>query len=239
MHAPRNIPLIFYATPPDHCPYLEGREMTTVFADPHGPMDVERYGRLLDAGFRRSGHHVYRHQCRGCDACVPIRVPAAAFCPDRSQRRAWRRNADLQTMVREAAFDGEHFALYTRYVNQRHRGGGMDRPTPEGYWGFISSRWCETWLVEFRLQGRLVGVAVTDRLPQGLSAVYTFFDPELERRGPGTLAILWQLQEARRLGLPWVYLGYWNPLTPKMAYKVRFQPAQGLVDGLWQRVGPG
>lgn len=238
VHAPRNIPLIFYATPPDRCPYLEEREMTTVFADPKGPMDGKSYGQLLDAGFRRSGQHVYRHQCRGCDACVSLRVPAATFRPNRGQRRTWRRNADLQVQVREAVYDPAHFDLYSRYVNQRHQEGGMDHPTPEGYWGFISSRWCETWLVEFLLGGRLACVAVADRVPQGLSAVYTFFDPALERRSPGTFAILWQLEATREQGLPHVYLGYWNPLTPKMAYKVRFQPAQGLVDGLWQRVGP-
>ncbi|MCG5510880.1 arginyltransferase [Ectothiorhodospira lacustris] len=228
--------LIFYATAPDTCPYLEDRKMVSLFADPGGPMDVGIYGELLHNGFRRSGNHVYRHQCPHCRACVPYRIPVAHFTPDRSQRRALKRNEGLSIITHEAGFDSEHYHLYTLYVTQRHRGGGMDNPTPESYLGFVTSRWCRTWLVEFREDGRLLGVAVVDRLPDALSAVYTFFDPAARARSLGTLAILWQIRRAREEGLPHVYLGYWNAQSPKMAYKNRFQPGEGLINGIWTPV---
>lgn len=233
MHVPRKESLIFYATVPDACPYLGDRDMVSVFADPQQPMSPALYGGLIELGFRRSGNHVYRHQCRGCHACVPLRLPVDRFRPDRNQRRVASRNQDITVRIRPSAFDPAHFQLYERYVNTRHQGGGMDDPTPESYWGFVASHWGQTQLVEFRLGERLVGVAVTDQVPMGLSAVYTYFDPELAARSLGTLAILWQVQAARRMGLPYVYLGFWNAQTPKMAYKIRFQPAEGLVDGIW------
>lgn len=230
---PQASTLHFYATPPDPCPYLPGRKMVSVFADPRADMDVALYGRLARHGFRRSGRHVYRHQCPDCRACIPLRVPVDGFQPNRNQRRVWRRNRDLSVHVIKASPREEHFELYRRYVDTRHPGGGMDDPSPTDYWRFIDSDWSDTDLVEFRLEGRLVCVAVVDRLPDGLSAVYTFFDPEDAVRSPGTLAVLWQIHEAQRLGLPYVYLGYWIAGSEKMAYKASFRPAQGLRDGVW------
>ncbi|WP_217698025.1 arginyltransferase [Thioalkalivibrio denitrificans] len=226
-------PLHFYITPPEPCPYLPDRQMMSVFADPRAEMDTGVYGQLAQAGFRRSGRHVYRHQCPGCNACVAVRVPVERFRPNRAQRRVWRRNKDLTVHCAPAAPREEHFDLYRRYVDTRHAGGGMDNPSPREYWRFISSEWSDTDLVEFRAGDRLVCVAVCDRLPDGLSAVYTYFDPEESGRSPGTHAILWQIAEARRLGLPHVYLGYWIAESPKMAYKADFRPAEGLRDGIW------
>lgn len=226
--------MMFYATIPDVCPYLGDREMVSVFADPHRVMNHGVYDKLIELGFRRSGEHVYRHQCRGCSACKPMRIPVDAFTPDRSQRRVMKRHAATQVRLRDPIYDPQHFELYQRYVNHRHLGGGMDNPTPESYWAFISSSWCQTWLVEFLVEGRLVCVAVTDRMKDGLSAVYTFFEPELGQLAPGTNAILWQIQEAQRRGLSYLYLGYWNDQTPKMAYKTRFGPAEYLEDGFWK-----
>jgi leucyl-tRNA---protein transferase len=226
-------PLHFYVTPPEPCPYLAGQQMVSAFADPRAPMNAGLYGRLAQVGFRRSGRHVYRHQCPHCRACVPVRVPVETFEPNRTQRRVWRRNADLEVNCIRPAPREEHFELYRRYVNARHPGGGMDDPSPADYWRFIDSEWSDTDLVEFRLRGRLVCAAVCDRLPDGLSAVYTFFDPADAARSPGTHAVLWQIAEARRLGLPYVYLGYWIAQSPKMAYKTDFRPVQGLRDGVW------
>ncbi|SEP91085.1 arginine-tRNA-protein transferase [Ectothiorhodospira magna] len=229
----RHASLIFYATTPDDCPYLRERRMVSLFADPEGPMDTALYGNLLQHGFRRSGNHVYRHQCPQCRACIPYRVPVAGFNPDRGQRRVLKRNAGIAATIRDAAFDPVHYRLYAAYVNQRHRGGGMDNPTPDSYLGFVTSQWCRTWLVEFREQDALLGVAVVDRLPDALSAVYTFFDPAAQARSLGTLAVLWQIQRAREEGLTHVYLGYWNPGSRKMAYKNRFRPGERLVNGIW------
>ena len=227
-------PLQFYVTPPEPCPYLADRQMMSVFADPRAEMDAGVYGQLAQAGFRRSGRHVYRHQCPGCNACVAVRVPVERYRANRAQRRVWRRNEDLTVHCAPVAPREEHFELYRRYVDTRHAGGGMDNPSPREYWRFISSEWSDTDLVEFRAGGRLVCVAVCDRLPDGLSAVYTYFDPDESARSPGTHAILWQIAEARRLGLPHVYLGYWIAESPKMAYKADFRPAEGLRDGIWE-----
>ena len=134
---------------------------------------------------------------------------------------------------RAASFQDEHFDLFARYIMVRHSGGGMDPASPENYWSFVASRWCPTWLCEFRLNQTLLAVAVVDRLDNGLSAVYTFFDPLQEARSLGTLAILWQISEAQRLGLDWVYLGYWNERCGKMAYKARFNPHEIFVTERW------
>jgi arginine-tRNA-protein transferase len=228
--------LMFYASPPHECSYLEARQAVTLFADPRARMNNTIYGTLIDMGFRRSGPYVYRPRCPGCEACVPVRIPVQAFAPDRAQRRTWQGNADLSIKVLEQGFQEEHYSLYRRYIASRHSGGGMDVDDPGQYRQFLECNWAETRFVEFRLEGRLVMVAVTDYLPQGLSSVYTFFEPELRPRGLGTYGILWQVEEARRLGLPWVYLGYWIAESPKMAYKQRFKPLEAYRHGEWQRL---
>lgn len=220
-------------TPPHGCSYLEDRDATTVFIDPDFPMDTRLYSALTLHGFRRSGPHVYRPHCGPCQACVPVRVQVDEFQPRRSQRRAWRRNEDLSVHRCPPLFDDEHFALYRHYVGARHRGGSMDNPTPGRYMEFLTSVWSETDFYEFRLRDRLLAVAVADRLRDGLSAVYTFFDTGFPERSLGVHAVLWQIQEARRLGLHWVYLGYWIADSPKMAYKAEFRPQQHLVGGRW------
>lgn len=227
--------LAFYASPPHECAYLPEREAVTLFADPHAPMDAPTYERLLAYGFRRSGQFVYRPRCPDCRACISVRVPAAEFRPDRSQRRTWRANQDLQVVVRDDRYREEHFDLYRRYMRSRHPGGGMDVSDPAAYTDFLACRWCPTRFVEFRAGDRLLAVAVVDELPHSLSAVYTFFDPAESRRGLGTHAVLWQIEAARQTDRPWVYLGYWLEDSPKMAYKDRFRPLEALQDGQWQR----
>jgi arginyl-tRNA--protein-N-Asp/Glu arginylyltransferase len=214
------------------CSYLPDRQARNLVADP-AVTDIRLYSQLAELGFRRSGDHVYRPHCRGCVACRSLRIPVDRFQPNRSQRRIWNRNQDLQVRVIEAEFKEEHFELFARYLGVRHAGGGMDPANPENYWSFITSRWSSTGLGEFRRDRELVAVAVMDRLESGLSAVYTFFDPLEETRGLGTFAILWQIAEARQLGLPWVYLGYWIEQCGKMAYKARFKPHEIFVTERW------
>lgn len=214
------------------CSYLPGRSARNLVADP-AATDSRLYTQLAELGFRRSGDHVYRPHCRGCVACRSLRIPVDQFRPNRSQRRVWDRNQDLRARVLDAEFKYEHFDLFARYLGTRHAGGGMDPTNPENYWSFIASRWSPTHLCEFRHDRELLAVAVMDRLENGLSAVYTFFDPLQKTRGLGTFAILWQIAEARRLELKWVYLGYWIAQCGKMAYKARFEPHEIFVAERW------
>ncbi len=227
--------LSFYATPVHECSYLPEREAVTVFADPEFRKDTALYSVLSRYGFRRSGQHIYRPRCPACQACVPVRVPVREFKPRRSQRRAWRANQDLQVIAREPLFDEEHFGLYRRYLESRHKGGGMDDPTPDQYMEFLASPWSDTVFYEFRLDGRLLGMTVVDQLEDGLSAVYTFFEPESSHRSLGVFAVLCALAQARRQGLDWLYLGYWIKDSRKMSYKTEYQPLEFFRSGHWVR----
>lgn len=228
--------LVFYASPPHACSYLPAREAVTLFADPHSPMNPSLYSVLAKLGFRRSGNYVYRPRCPTCDACRPARIPVHEFQPDRSQRRAVRRNQDLAVSVLPAQYQEEHYRLYRKYIHRRHADGGMDVDDPTRYLEFLGSRWMDTRFVEFRLQERLLMVAVIDLMHDGLSAVYTFFDPDEASRSLGTQAVLWQVEEARRRQLPYVYLGYWIAESPHMAYKKRFRPLEVYEGGRWQKL---
>jgi arginine-tRNA-protein transferase len=189
-------------------------------------------------GFRRSGNHVYRPHCAGCRACTPVRIPVARFQPNRSQRRCLARNADLQVELRPALRSDENFALYQAYVSGRHPGGGMDNPSPGDFDAFLACAWSPTAFLEMRLQGELLAVAVTDVLPDALSAVYTFFAPAQAARSLGTFAILSQVNHAREQGLDYLYLGFWLDRHPKMDYKKSFQPLQCLAGRDWQDFAP-
>ncbi|MCG6897116.1 MAG: arginyltransferase [Thiocapsa sp.] len=230
--------LALYLTGEHACSYLPGRRARTLFVDPTARIDGATYQALVDQGFRRSGAHIYRPACRACAACVPVRIPVADFAPDRSQRRNWRRNApDLDLVDAAAAFDASHFALYRRYLAERHPEGSMaEDASEESYRRFLVEPWGgETRFIELRLSGRLVGVAITDRLDRGLSAVYTFFDPSISDRAPGTFAILMQIEAARRMGVAYLYLGYWLRESPKMRYKDRFRPIEAWNGHDWMR----
>jgi len=226
--------LRFYSSVPHSCGYLPGNEAVSVFADPQEKMTASTYSRLIDLGFRRSGDYVYRPHCPTCHACLPARVNAELFVRNRSQERAWQRNRDITTFSNEAKFNEEHFALYMRYIKHRHAGGGMDTTDPLRYESFLLSRWSNTELVEFRQDGRLLAVAVTDVVQHGLSAFYTFFDPTETPRSLGVYAVLWQIAEARQRNLPWVYLGYFIQDCRKMSYKQQYQPLQVLRNSQWQ-----
>ena len=234
-------PIALYLTGEHPCSYLPDRSARTLFVDPLARIDGATFQALLEQGFRRSGSHIYRPACRGCQACISLRLPVGSFEPNRSQWRNFRANAAAVTVTDcPPRFQPEHFALYQRYLQARHPEGSMAEGTSENYRDFLIDPWGgETRLLEFRLSGRLMAVAVTDVTPGGLSAVYTFFDPDLSHRAPGSFAIICQIEAAKGLGLPYLYLGYWIEACGKMSYKSRFRPLEAWNGREWERFGPG
>ena len=225
--------LKFYATQPHPCSYLPEEQATTLFLDPSQPMDVQVYAELSEMGFRRSGEHLYRPHCQHCSACVPARIPAASFMPTRQQKRILKRNADIQVRAVRPAFSEEYYALYARYIEQRHIDGDMYPPSRDQFTTFLVRDLPFARFYEFRQAGTLLALAVTDLLPNGLSAVYTFYEPSEQRRSLGRFAILWQIGEAARQGLKAVYLGYWIKNCRKMNYKTQYRPIELLVNQRW------
>jgi len=225
--------LKFYATQAHPCSYLPTEQATTLFLDPSQPMDAQVYAELSEVGFRRSGDHLYRPHCQNCSACVPARLPAADFTPNRQQRRIRSRNVDLQVQAARPTFSEEYYDLYARYIEQRHADGDMYPPNREQFSTFLVRDLPFSRFYEFRLNGRLLAVAVTDVLPNGLSAVYTFYDPDEEHRSLGRYAILWQIAETARLGLHALYLGYWIKNCRKMNYKTQYRPIELFVNQRW------
>jgi leucyl-tRNA---protein transferase len=225
--------LQFYATAPYPCSYLPDRAARSQVATPSHLIDSRVYSELVRLGFRRSGAFTYRPYCDHCHACVPVRVPVAAFNPSRSQRRSLRDREQMAVIRRDLTYDPAHYALYLRYQRLRHPGGGMDQDSREQYQHFLLHSNVSTDLYEFRENGALRIVSLVDRLVDGLSSVYTFFEPEPPSASYGTFSILWQIELCRQLRLPYLYLGYWIRESPKMAYKAAFKPIEGLVAGKW------
>ena len=225
-----------YTTYPHSCSYLDDQEATTLFVDPRQQVDKQLYSKLSVLGFRRSGNHIYRPHCTHCEACVPARIPVARFQPSRSQRRTVQRNEDLRVRRSEDLRDEEAFQLYCRYIELRHADGDMFPPDREQYESFLNNAWDCTHYYRFYDRRALVALAVVDELQDGLSAIYTFFDPLQDKRSLGSYAILWQVQRARALGLDYLYLGYWIKGCRKMAYKSAYRPLELHVKNRWTAI---
>ena len=225
--------LQFYTTAEYPCSYLPERSARSQVAAPTHLIDASLYSDLVKKGFRRSGLFTYRPHCDNCHACLPIRVDVAAFRPSRTQRRIWNRQPPFTVRVTGLRWDDEHFALYERYQSRRHPGAGMDDDMQSQYRQFLLTSRVESQLIEFRdSEGTLRIVSVIDVLDDGFSAVYTFFDPDAPG-SLGTWAVLWQIEQCRAAGLPWLYLGYWIEESRKMTYKSAYRPYQLLRAGVW------
>ena len=225
-----------FRTSPHPCSYKVSEEAATVFVDPDLIIDKRLNSKLSELGYRRSGAHLYRPDCDRCSACISCRVTVNEMQFSRSQRRILKRNEALSVAEQTDLNSSAAFDLYRRYVDKRHQGGDMFPATDEQFEAFIKTKTVDTRFYLFYEDQRLIAVSVVDFLEQGLSAVYTFFEPDLSQRSLGSYVILWQIGKCRELGLPHLYLGYWIKGCDKMEYKSKFRPMEFLIDGRWTKI---
>lgn len=231
-----------YVSMPHECGYLPDHVATILFVDPKAPVSAPRYSSMAKAGFRRSGNLVYQPHCEHCRECVAVRIAVATFSPNRSQRRVWARNQDLVINKVAPEYTDEHFALYRQYQRVRHANSSMDSEDPDQYSSFLFGEIATTEVYEFRLdaggggKNQLLAVAIIDKLEDGLSAVYTFFNPSESRRALGVFSVLYEIDLARKSGLPYLYLGYYVAESRKMNYKINYQPIEGFDGKSWKMI---
>ena len=226
-----SIPLVLSQEHP--CGYLETKIAQSLFVHPSYSITTSTYAHLLEQGFRRSGEEVYAPHCSHCSACIPARLPLKKFKPSKSQRRCMRKNIETRVNIKPAIFEQAHYDMYLRYQAIRHPEGSMINASPENYFSFLSSSWCNTQFVEFSINNELAGIAIIDQFDEAWSAVYTFFEPKFSDYSLGVYAILWQIQQANIQQKEYLYLGFWLKDCPKMSYKTCYQPIQLLIDKQW------
>ena len=228
--------LQFYQTQAHPCSYLYGESARTIFLNPKQKIDNAVYSQLSEFGFRRSGQHIYKPMCQQCKACIPLRVPVDTFEATRRQKRTLKRNKDVIIKAVSTINTDEHYALYHRYITERHADGDMYPPTKEQFLSFLADKWASVNYYEYRVEGRLIAVSVADIMDNGVSAIYTYFDPSETQRSLGRFVILSLIKLAKKKNLPCVYLGYWIKSSEKMRYKSEYRPLEILIDDRWLRV---
>lgn len=217
----------------ERCNYLPESNSSNQFVDPSLPLTTDIYSQLIEYGFRRSGGILYRPDCFSCSACISSKLEARLYQPNRSQRRIMAKNHDIEIAIKPAIFSNEYFQLYRKYLKFRHTDGAMNESKEEDFKHFLICDWCDTVFIEQRINKKLIAVAVTDVLRDGLSAVYTFFDPDYSERSPGIFSITQQIVQAQTWKKHWLYLGYWIADCQKMSYKASFQPLLGYRNDSW------
>lgn len=225
--------LQFYQTQPHACSYLDKETASTVFLSPKQTVDKTLYAQLSEYGFRRSGAHIYKPLCADCNACVPMRIPTALFKPNRNQKRVWKRNQDIKVHQVKTIDTEEHYLLYERYINERHQDGDMYPASQQQFRNFLCSQWHSACYFECRVDNKLIATSVADVMDNGVSAVYTYFDPDEDKRSLGTYAILMLINKAKQYHLPSVYLGYWIKNSSKMNYKSVYRPLEIQQGDRW------
>lgn len=224
----------FHTTELYPCSYLPSKLARSQIAIPDHLIDTPTYAQLIRKGFRRSGSFVYRPNCEQCEACIPVRIIVDQFKANRAQRRVWKRHQHLAATQHQLHYHPDHYRLYRRYQAKRHAHGGMDYDNRDQYSNFLLQSNVDSRLITFHEHHHLRMISIIDQLPDGLSSVYTFFDPDVLNASFGTYNILWQIEQCRINQLPYLYLGYWIGENRKMCYKANFQPLQSLVNGQWQ-----
>ncbi len=222
-----------FITDPHSCSYLDQQQATTLFIDPQMAVDQQLYSQLTQLGFRRSGDHIYRPHCQSCNACIATRVCVDGFSRKRKHQKIWNKNADLRVVECEDIDTDLHYALFENYIARRHSDGDMYPSDREQYRSFLCQGSSNARFYNFYQQERLISVAVSDLLDDGLSAIYTFFDPEFSHRSLGNYGILWQIELARSQGLSYLYLGYWIKECRKMNYKTDYRPLELYINQRW------
>lgn len=234
-HFPLKRPHFFFTTAPLPCPYIAGRLERKIVTELNGSDADTLHEALSRAGFRRSHSIAYTPACPGCAACVPVRIVTQEFQPDRTMRRLFKANAGLTARQVPARASADQFRLFARYQESRHSGGDMALMGFYDYRSMVEDSPIDTFIVEFRdAEGELRAACLTDRMSDGLSAVYSFFDPDLSNQSLGTYMVLWLVEAARRQDLPYVYLGYWIAESRKMSYKTRFRPLEAFGADGWR-----
>lgn len=224
----------FHLTERYSCSYLPDKSARSRIAIVHDLPESSVYAHLIKQGYRRSGHFIYRPECDRCQSCVPVRVPVGQFRASRTQHRVWKQHQHLLTAWHPLHFDPAHFKLYQRYQHARHAGGAMENDSHAQYRDFLLKSNVDSFLVTFHENEQLRMVSIIDQVPDGLSSVYTFFDPDVTHTSYGTFNILWQIEQCRSKHLPYLYLGYWIAENRKMRYKSNFKPLQIFVTNQWQ-----